>query len=468
MIRAVRSQARLASSALRSARAMAAAVATVLVSAAVAPANEAVSPQHDWPQWRGPTRDAVVEPARPWPETLELESLWSVDELGPSYSGPVVRGDLVYTTETQDATYETVRAVSRRTGDERWRVTWKGALKVPFFARSNGSWIRSTPTVDENTVYVGGIRDVLVALDAETGDERWRVDFVEENKSPLPAFGFVCSPLVTDRYVYVQAGGAFVKLDKRTGEKIWTTLADGGGMYGSAFSSPVLATIAGERQVLVQTRTKLAGIDTGSGRELWSREIPAFRGMNILTPTVVGDRLFTSTYGGGSVALEVSRDPPSAAGTKQTGDFRVSEVWKNPVQGYMSSPVVIGGRVYLHLRNQRMTCFDLASGDRKWTSTERFGKYMSLVAAGDRILALDQEGKLFLIRARDDRLEILDSESVSDSSTWAHLAVAGDSLFIRSENELLAFRWTPSSAGERSSRSATPAADDPGGEEAAD
>ena len=93
-------------------------------------------------------------------------------------------------------------------------------------------------------MYVAGMRDVLACFDAKTGNEVWRVDFVEKLGSTLPAFGFVCSPLVDQDAVYVQAGGGVVKLDKLTGEIIWRVLEDGGGMNGSAFSSPVVGTLA--------------------------------------------------------------------------------------------------------------------------------------------------------------------------------------------------------------------------------
>jgi outer membrane protein assembly factor BamB len=55
---------------------------------------------------------------------------------------------------------------------------------------------------------------VLVALDAATGKERWRVDFVEDFGSPPPDFRFVRSPLVDDSGVYAQAGGGFAEVDK--------------------------------------------------------------------------------------------------------------------------------------------------------------------------------------------------------------------------------------------------------------
>ena len=75
---------------------------------------------------------------------------------------------------------EIVRALDRKTGRELWRTEWPGSLSVPFFAKTNGDWIRSTPACDGESLYVAGIRDVLVCLDVATGAVRWRIDFPKE------------------------------------------------------------------------------------------------------------------------------------------------------------------------------------------------------------------------------------------------------------------------------------------------
>lgn len=259
-----------------------------------------------WPQWRGPNRNGKVEGPK-WPASFQkLEKRWNRD-LEPSYSGPIVAKDRVFVTETKEKKMEVVRALDRKTGKELWKAEWKGAMSVPFFARSNGSWIRATPAYDGESLYVAGMRDLLVCLDASNGKERWRVDFTKRFKSPLPAFGFVCSPLIDKNAIYVQAGASFVKLDKETGKTVWRSLNDGGGMYGSAFSSPVKETIGGKEQMVVQTRSSLDGVDPNNGKVLWSTKVPAFRGMNILTPTVYNNQIFTSSYGGRGHLFEVSK-----------------------------------------------------------------------------------------------------------------------------------------------------------------
>lgn len=387
---------------------------------------------HPWGQWRGPSRDGQLN-GPDWPESVDskhLKELWRF-ALGPGYSTPIVSSNAVYVTETRDAKTEHVTALERDTGKQLWTTEWAGAISVPFFAKANGDWIRATPLLDGDSLYVPGIRDLLVCLNANTGEIRWKVDFVETFKSSVPTFGFVCSPIVLGDFLYVQAGGGFVKLNKHSGQVEWRVLADGGGMNGSAFSSPYFANLAGKDQLLVQAREKLYGVDPQSGAVYWSNEIPAFRGMNIVTPTVYKDSLFTSSYGAGSYLLAVS----------SAGDnLQVKETWKNKLQGYMTSPVIIGDDVYLHLRNQRFASIHLPTGKENWV-TEPFGKYWSLVAQRNRILALDETGDLRLIDASPKRYTELSARHLSDDSTWAHLVVADDQVLVRDLKGLTVYRW---------------------------
>jgi outer membrane protein assembly factor BamB len=392
----------------------------------------------DWPQWRGPSRDCRLADNKEWPESLDGNHLiqsWQIP-LAPSYSGPIVWGNKVFVTETQAETNEIVRALDRKTGEELWKAQWPGAISVPFFARENGSWIRSTPATDGQSLYVAGIRDVLVSLDIETGKENWRIDIAETFDAPLPGFGTVCSPLIDGQHLYLQAAASVVKINSTDGSVVWRSRPESGGLFGSgmgasAFSSPVMATIVGTRQLVVQSRKSLSGIDLESGEKLWSIDVEAFRGMNILTPTVIGNSVFTSTYGGGTFLYDVQ---------KSANQFSVTQRWNTKKQGYMSSPVVVDDKVYLHLRNQRFTCIDPETGATIWT-TRPFGKYWSIVANGDRLLALDQTGDLHLISATPDDYQELSTRTISESETWAHLAVSDDQLFIRSLNALTTWYW---------------------------
>ena len=386
-----------------------------------------------WSQWRGPTRDGYLEKESPWPKSISKEILrlsWR-KKLGKGYPGPIVSEKLVFTVETKGKN-EVVRAFDRESGKQKWETSWPGSMSVPFFAWKNGSWVRSTPAYDGKNLYVAGMRDFLVCIDADTGKKKWSVDFMERYKAPLPAFGFVCSPLVDGEHLYVQAGSGLVKLEKETGKSIWRSLSDKGGMYGSAFSSPTIASPQGKRQLLVQTRTDLAGVDLKDGKVLWRQPIKAFRGMNILTPSIYGNGIFTSSYGGKTLLFDLSETPSG---------FSVSEKWQNRQEGYMSGPIIIDDFCYIHLRKQRMTCIDMKNGDTKWISEKSFGKYMSMVSNGKEIIALDEDGTLYLIEPNPQKLSVRESREISDEPSWAHLALSGRQMFVRELEAIACYEW---------------------------
>ena len=411
-------------------------IATVAILAIVTVGNAVGQEEanaQDWTQWRGPQRDGMVEN-----ETLSsadslagLKEQWHVD-LGPSYSSPIVVGDMVFVTETKDKQSEVVRALNRETGEQLWETEWQGAMTVPFFAKANGDWIRATPVYDNGHLYVSGMTDVLVCLKAEDGSKLWEIDFKEGTGKP-PSFGAVCSPLIHGDFLYIEAGNGLRKINKLSGDIEWTALkAEASAkMSDGTFSSPLIATVAGREQILVQTRSTLAGVDLDSGDVLWSQEVPAYRGMNILTPTVFNDSVFTSSYNNGSYMYKVSAEENSMTSSK---------AWQGPERGYMSSPIRIDNHVYLHLQNTRLACIDLETGETKWKS-KQYGKYWSMICSGDRILALDERGELLLVRANPEKFDLLDRKEVSEESTWAHVALSGNQIFVRELNGLTLYDW---------------------------
>ena len=400
------------------------------------PATEFKPGPQTWPQWRGPARDGFVAAKSPaWPDKLDANTFkpnWTVADLGPSYSGTIVGEKLVYTTQTLDKKTEIVTAYDRATGTPVWSKQWDGSIAVPFFANKNGSWIRATPTLDGGRLYVPGIRDVLKCFDAKSGDEIWTFDFVKELGSELPTFGSVCSPLCDEKFLYIQAGGHLCKLSKDKGKLEWKTLKDGGGMNGSAFSCPVFATLAGKKQLVVQTREAMFGVDIDGGKELWTKKIATFRGMNILTPITVGDQVFTSTYGGTTQLFNI----------RSSGDgLKTEDTWSLKYEGYMTTPVVVADHAYFLGKDKKAICVNLKTGKEAWRSEKTYGDYWSLVANGDKILALDSRGKLILFKADPKELEILAEHPLGKSESWAHLSVCGEEVFVRDLVSLTSYRW---------------------------
>ncbi len=354
-------------------------------------------------------------------------------EIGPGYSGPIVSADKVFTVETKEKTTEVVRAFERKTGRELWSVNWAGSMKVPWYARANGSWTRSTPALDDGKLYVGGMLDVLVCLDAATGREIWRADLAKRHGRPIPQFGFVCSPLVDGRHLYAQAADGLLKLDKATGKTLWRVFVETDkDKSHSAYSSPIVGELNGRRQVIAQSRETLAGFNPDDGALLWDIPVRSSHDQNILTPVIHRDGVLMSSYGGRSQWLQI----------RKRGEALEAEMaWDNKLQGYMSSPVIVAGHAYLHLRNNRFACMDLENGDIDWTTKEKVTDYASLVANGDKILMLDSEGTLHLLAADPEAFKSLSARKVSEQETWAHLAVVEEGVFVRELNAIASFVW---------------------------
>ena len=108
----------------------------------------------------------------------------------------------------------------------------------------------------------------------------------------------------------------------------------------------------------------------------------------------------------------------------------------------MSSPVVVDGHAYQHLKSDRAVCFALTDGEPAWT-TRPFGPYWSLVTDGARVLALDADGDLLLFPADPAGFELLGARHVTDATSWAHVAVAprdgGGRIYVRALDELIAY-----------------------------
>src|SRR4051812_41031918 len=221
----------------------------------VAPAAAAV----EWPQWRGPNRDGLVSGVAPpaaWPK--ELKQNWRVT-VGVGHSSPVVSGGMIYQFARQGED-EVLLALDASTGKELWRA---GATPAPYTvnpaASGHGKGPKSTPVVASGRVYTLGIAGLLSAHDAKTGRLVWRKDFSKQFPATSPLYGTSMSPVVLGDLLVAHVGGhdggALTAFDAATGAVKWSYGTD-----GPAYSSPVVATIGGERQVVAFTQKELVSV----------------------------------------------------------------------------------------------------------------------------------------------------------------------------------------------------------------
>ena len=379
----------------------------------------------DWPQWRGPGRDGVAvcfSAPKVWPPMLT--KVWSV-EVGSGFASPVVMGDRVYL-HSRRGDDEVVSAFALASG----KLLWNDSYRSPFPDPQGGvHGPYATPAVDGGIVYAFGINEVLSAYDTASGKLLWRKDWGTEYKVPHPAFGASASPLVVDGLSIVHVGGegkgALVALDAKTGEPRWKVEGKGPS-YGSA----VTATFDGVRQVVTQTESTVIGVELQTGKPLW--EIPwGVPGRNaILTPVIHGDRFILS---GGDTDVQSIRP------FKKDGAWTTETLWSNR-EGTMpmSSPVLSDGRLYGVSSRQKGTVFSLdpATGKLHWSSPGGMGESAALVAAGEYLFILLESADLLVTKKGGDAWTPVARFNLADSVVYSYPVLVGDRILVRDKSRL--------------------------------
>ena len=389
------------------------------------PARAPAAPALFWTDFRGPRRDGRYDerPIRTnWPQE-GLTPLWKQPVGGGYASFSIARGR-AFTIE-QRAGDEVVAAYDVVTGRELWTNAWP-TLFTEFMG---GDGPRATPTWFDGRVYALGARGELRCLDDATGHVVWRVNILEDNDAQNLDWGMAASPLIVDDTVIVLPGGrngqSVVAYDRRTGKRAWSALDDKAG-----YSSPMLVTLAGVRQVLVFSASRLMGITPGDGEVLWEYPWTTMSDVNVSQPLLVGDnRVFLSSgYGTGAAMLEISGGE---------GRLAVREVWRNTrMKNRFTSSVLHDGVIY-GLDESILAAVDAATGELKWKAG-RYGYGQVLLASG-HLIVLTEDGNLVLVKANPDRHEELVQFPVLEGKTWNHPAIAGGYLLVRNLAEMAAF-----------------------------
>jgi hypothetical protein len=263
-----------------------------------------------WPQGRGPNRDGVVQgvkaPAK-WPRKLTEE--WRV-EVGEGIASPVVAGGKVYVF-TRRKEQEVVACFDVASGEEQWQSKpYPAPFKPHPPATAYGKYPRSTPAVADGRVFTLGVSGIFSCLDARTGKLLWRKDF---SRQP-PVYGYCNSPLVAGGLCIVHVGdgdggkGGLTAFDVRTGAVKWR-YADGS---GPAYGSPILVTLAGERQVVTLTTGNFLGVSAATGKLLWRVEGSFAGNDQCLTPVRYKD-LPCRSCRPRRLPWRPSRSPPGSA-----------------------------------------------------------------------------------------------------------------------------------------------------------
>ncbi|HEX8502652.1 MAG TPA: PQQ-binding-like beta-propeller repeat protein [Pyrinomonadaceae bacterium] len=385
----------------------------------------------EWPQWRGPNRDGTAEGVAPpsaWPK--ELKQSWRVT-VGVGHSSPVVSGGVVYQFARQGED-EVLLALDASTGRELWRGAPAPApYTVNPAATGHGKGPKSTPAVANGRVHTLGISGLLSAHDAKTGRLLWRKDFSKQYPVSSPLYGTAMSPVVIGDLVVAHVGGhdrgALTAFDAATGAVKWAYDAD-----GPAYSSPVVLTAGGERQLVTFTQKELVGVSAATGALLWKLPAKTAYDTNCNTPVVYKDTVVVSFEGGGIAALRPVREG---------GRWAAREVWRNEENElYMNTPVLRGSTLYgLSMKKKgQFFALDAATGKTLWQGPGRMGENASVVGVGGSLLLLTNDAVLYVLPAGAATFAPAAQYTVATSQTWAHPVFLGDRILVKDETTLAA------------------------------
>ena len=389
----------------------------------------AQTPGPSWSQWRGPNRDGVAASftaPQAWP--AQLTKKWQAT-VGTGHASPVLSGNRVIV-HSRQANREVVAAYDLESGKQVWQEGVDAPYTMNPAATGHGPGPKATPLIAGGRVFTFGITGIFSAHDLATGKLLWR----KPATTPVQEYGTSSSPIADGPAVIAFLGGnnagALTAMDGATGTVTWQWTGDGPG-----YASPILATIAGTRQVITQSQNKVIGINATDGKLLWEAPLKTPYGQNIVTPMIVGDLLISAGLDNPTIGYAI---------TSSGGKWTATPRWRNDaVTMYMSSPAANGSTIFgLSNKNRgQLFAIDAATGKTLWQGKGREAENASIVRAGNFLLITTTNSEMIVARPSPTAFEEVKRYTIADSATWAHPAFAGRNIIVKDVDKLIVWSF---------------------------
>ena len=363
------------------------------------------------------------------PERLPAKPkvIWRKLVSGPGAAGLAATDRLVIVADRDpDDTDDVFRALDAADGSTRWTVRYPAPSRLDY-----GNAPRATPLIVADKAYLYGGTGHLHCVTLENGKIIWKKNLRQEFDAhdEIP-WGTCSSPLVVDGKLIVNPGGpeaSLVALDASNGELIWKTPGE-----PAAFSSLLVATLGGKRQLVGYDKSSLGGWDIDSGRRLWRLVPPNRNDFNVPTPIVWQGRLIVSTENNGTRIYEFDSG----------GTIRTEPIARHDrLAPDTHTPVAAGDRLFgvwegLH-------CLDLRSGLKSvWFSNDlAFQNYATAIASPERVLIVTQDGELILLDGDAQEFDPISRVKLfaDDSGVYAHPAWVGGRMYLRNSTHVYCY-----------------------------
>lgn len=404
-----------------------------LIGCGLLTATLSVNADH-WPRFRGPNGAGVAEKAAPIQFT-EKDHAWKVELPGVGHSSPVLWNDRLFVTTAEDEGKRLLLCLRASDGERLWVREYPGR---PHRRHRDNSLASSTPAVDDRCVCVcwGGADEFLVVALDHDGKEIWKVD--------LGAFksghGFGPSPILHDDLVIVpndQDGGFLIALERDTGKERWKVSRKSKATYTTPC---VHRPEKGPAELIFSNYEHgLTSIDPKTGRTNW--EIDVFDKGHIETgigsPIVAGG-LVLGTCGWLGVRQEVVAVRPPTPGS----DDKPSVVYTLDRSAPLcTTPLARGDLLFLWSDAGMVTCADLKTGKVHWRERVPGSYYSSPICVGDHLYNISREGDVVVLAAAS-KFELTARNRLGEGS-HATPAAADGRIYFRTFTHLIAIGAKP-------------------------
>jgi outer membrane protein assembly factor BamB len=366
--------------------------------------------------------------------------LWKVPA-GAGQASPVISGQKIVYLDAQKGV-ETAHCVDAGSGKELWTVPIAPTVQ---FQNNYGDGPRCTPLIEGDRVYVQSCSGEFRCLDLADGKTRWKTSFGGDygatflgNKSGDPGaketasrrHGNNGSAAIDGNRIFVPVGSpegaTLVCFDKMTGKELWRA-----GNDNTAYSSVVVATLAGTRQAVHFTADALMGVAAESGKILWRLPLKTGAKRHVATPVIFGDTVIVTSSSIGTQKFAIAQ---------KGAEFTAEPVWANTrLKTVIGSPVLLQGKYLFTLgpgSRTELVCVDFETGKELWAQPG-LSDYASLTVINDKLLALNSTGELYLLNAKPDGYQEVGRLQIS-GKTWASPAYSDGKLFVKDDANLTA------------------------------
>ena len=432
----------------------------------VAAAPRAPKPGVDWPQFRGIDASGIAEGfslPTTWDARRGTNVIWKASIPGLGLSSPVVWGDEIFVTtaisgkvdaslkiglygditSVQDDTRHEWRlyALDKKTGTVKWqRTVYEGVPKVKRHTKN--SHANSTLATDGERLIAFFGSEGLYAYDLK-GQQLWKKDLGVLDAGfymvPEAQWETGSSPVIHDGMVIVQADvqkNSFVAtFDAKDGREVWRVARND----VPTWSTPTIHRVGSQTQILVNGMRHVGAYDFETGKEIWKLS----GGGDIPVPTPVASDGFvyiTNAHGSDSPVYAIRETATGDVSLKGSETSNAGVVWTAPRSGgYMCTPLVYKGLVYIVRFNGVLNVFDAKTGDKKYEArlagaTSAFTS--SPVANDGKVYISSEDGQVFVIAAGPT----YDVIAMNEMSTpiLATPAISEGRLFLRTGNQVIA------------------------------